>query len=380
MRMKNEKPENAGRLSAIREEIDAIDETILGLLNRRAEHSLEVGKLKAQAGTPVFRPLREGLHLEKLAESNKGPLPNTHLRAIFREILSSSRALQLPLKVAFLGPEGTYSHLAAMEFLGSSMDFSPMARFEDIFDAVESGRSELGVIPLENSLYGTVMRNIDLFAAHDAHIRAEWFSRISHSVLSRERSPGAVKTVYSHAQALGQCAEWLRANMPDARLVSVESTAAAAHKVLAESGSAAIGHHALASRLGLSILAQSVEDISDNWTRFVAIGPKPAEKAPGKEAEAGAVKTSVLFTLPDKPGALAAVLERFAKSNVNMNKLESRPLKPERWKYIFFCDVSCDLTAQNHTALLRDLRGLCHSFRILGAYPAGAYMQAGEKK
>ena len=378
MQSTSERTENSGRLSAIRNEIDLIDKTILDLLNRRAACSLEAGKLKADAGAPVFRPLREGIHLEDLANANAGPLPNAHLRAIFREIISSSRALQKPLKVAFLGPEGTFSHMAAMGFFGSSMDFWAVPRFDDIFEAVENRDSEIGVVPLENSLHGTVMQSIDLFTRHDVHIQAEWFSRISHSVLSREASLAAVKTVYSHAQALGQCGEWLRSNLPEARLVSVESTAAAAHKVLAETGSAAIGHHELASRLGLSILAKSVEDVSDNWTRFVAIGPAPVEK--NSDIDSDAVnKTSVLFTLPDKPGSLSAVLQRFAESGVNMNKLESRPLKSERWKYVFFCDVSCDLTAEKHAPLLRDLCGLCHSFRILGAYPTGIYMHTGEK-
>lgn len=372
------KTENSWRLTEIRNEIDLIDKTILDLLNRRASCSLEAGKLKAEVGAPIYRPVREGILLEELANANAGPLPNAHLRAIFREILSSSRALQKPLKVAFLGPDGTFSHMAATGFFGSTMDFWAAPRFEDIFEAVEKRESEIGVVPLENSLHGTVVQNIDLFAKHDVHIQAEWFSRISHSVLARETSLAAIKTVYSHTQALGQCAEWLRMNLPAARIVSMDSTAAAAHKVLAEDGAAALGHHNLASRLGLCVLADNVEDISDNWTRFVAIGPAPVEKL--SDADNAAVnKTSVLFTLPDKPGSLASVLQRFAEAGVNMNKLESRPLKSERWKYIFFCDVACDLTTERLAPLLHDLRGLCHSFRILGAYPTGIYIHDGEK-
>lgn len=362
----------------IRDEIDLIDKAILDLLNRRASCSLGAGKLKADAGAPIFRPVREGLLLEELANANAGPLPNAHLRAIFREILSSSRALQKPLKVAFLGPDGTFSHMAAMSFFGSTLDFWAVPRLEDVFEAVENRDSELGIVPLENSLHGTVMQSVDLFARHDVHIQAEWFSRISHSVLSRENSLAAVKTVYSHTQALGQCAEWLRMNLPAARLVSMDSTAAAAHKVLAENGAAALGHHNLASRLGLCVLAGNVEDVSDNWTRFVAIGPDPVAKHSAAD-NAAVNKTSVLFTLPDKPGSLASVLQRFAEAGVNMNKLESRPLKSERWKYIFFCDVSCDLTAETLAPLLHDLRGLCHSFRILGGYSTGTYIHDGEK-
>ena len=367
--------EEGSCLEGIRHDIDAIDNAILELLNRRAAASVKAGGFKRETGAPVFRPEREMLLMENLLDKNTGLLPNTHLRAIYREILSSSRALQLPLKVAFLGPEGTFSHMAATEFLGSSMDYWAMPRFDDIFEAVENRDCALGVIPLENSLHGTVVQSIDLFAAHTVHIQSEWFSRISHSLMSRGTSLAAVKTVYSHPQALGQCAAWLRANLSQANLVSVDSTAAAAHKVLSEPGAAAIGHGDLAPRMGLSVLARSIEDLSDNWTRFVCIAPEPSP-APtnGKAKEDGAIKTSVLFTLADRPGALAAVLQRFAEAGVNMNKLESRPKHLERWKYIFFCDVSCDLTDKKHAPLLETLREHCHSFRILGAYPAGKYM------
>ena len=365
-------------LKSLRCEIDAIDHALLELFNRRASASLEAGAIKRRQGSPVFRPEREELLMETLLGKNSGPLPNAHLRAIYREILSSSRALQGPLRVAFLGPEGTFSHMAAMEFLGSSMEFQAMPRFDEIFEAVENSHCELGVIPLENSLHGTVVQSIDLFAAHSVHIRSEWFSRISHSLMSRERNLSAIKTVYSHPQALGQCSDWLRDNLPHAELLSMDSTAAAAHRVLAEQNAAAIGHGGLASRLGLSLLVRNIEDVSDNWTRFVCIGSAPAATPlPGGEGETADVKTSVLFTLADKPGALASVLQCFAGAGVNMNKLESRPMRLERWKYIFFCDVSCDLTDAKHAPLLEALRELCHSFRILGAYPAGTYMQKG---
>ena len=375
--------QNAARLENIRHELDAIDKSILDLLNRRAACSLEAGDIKKSEGSPVYRPEREEILMEGLMERNAGPLPDTHLRSIYREILSSSRAMQMPLKVAFLGPEGTFSHMAAQEFFGQSMDFRGMPRFDDIFEAVENRDSEIGVIPLENSLHGTIVQSIDLFAAHTVHIRSEWFSRISHSLMTRERALSDITVVYSHSQPLGQCAEWLRNNLPQAKLISVESTAAAAHKVLADPGSAAIGHGSLAPRLGLAVLARGIEDISDNWTRFVAIGAVPPEKSgperSGPEkiemASGEADKTSVLFTLADKPGALASVLQCFADAGVNMNKLESRPMRMERWKYIFFCDVSCDLTAEIHAPLLEKLREHCQGFRILGAYPAGRYMQ-----
>ena len=368
---------NSG-LEDLRREIDAIDHAVLELLNRRASASLAVGAVKRGQGSPVFRPEREGLLVETLLDKNSGPLPNTHLRAIYREILSSSRALQGPLNVAFLGPEGTFSHMAAVECLGNAATFRPMSRFDDIFEAVETRDCELGVIPLENSLHGTVVQSIDLFADHSVYIRSEWFSRITHCLMSREGSLSDIRTVYSHPQALGQCAGWLRDNLPHAELLSVDSTAAAAHKVFAERNAAAVGHGALAPRIGLSVLARNIEDTCDNWTRFVCIGPDPVPlQVCGDGREDAGVKTSVLFTLADKPGALAAVLQSFAGAGVNMNKLESRPMRMERWKYIFFCDVSCDLTDAKHGPLLERLRELCHSFRILGAYMSGEYIQKG---
>ncbi len=360
-------PDDSDPLEPFRREIDEVDAAILALLNRRAACSIRVGAIKAGSGAPVFRPGREQALMEKLLAANSGPLPDEHLRSVYREILSSSRALQRTLRVAYLGPEGTFSHMAGLEFFGESLDFAPTPHLAGIFEAVESRACELGIVPLENSLNGAVGQSIDLFAAHDVSIQAEWFSRIRLSLMTREASLAAVNVVYSHAQALGQCSEWLRRNLPAARQVSLESTAAAAHRVLAEEGAAAIGNGKLAPRLGLGLLAAGIEDVSDNWTRFCAIGPTPEEHA-------DADKTSVLFTLADKPGSLAAALRRVADAGINMSKLESRPLRSERWKYIFFADLDCDLTGPDHAPLVAELRETCHSFRILGAYPAGRHI------
>jgi chorismate mutase/prephenate dehydratase len=271
--------------------------------------------------------------------------------------------------VAYLGPEGTFSHMAGLEFFGHALSFMPMPHLEDVFQAVENQGVDLGLVPLENSLNGAVGRSIDLFASHELFIQAEWFSRISHSLMSREAALGAVKVVYSHSQALGQCSEWLRRNLPDARQVSLESTAAAAHRALDEEGSAAIGHGALAPRLGLSLLAEGIEDVSDNWTRFCVIGAGASAR---RDLSAGpANKSSVLFSLADRPGSLAGVLRCLGEAGINMSKLESRPLRTERWKYLFFADLDCDLTGAAHSGLVENLRAICHSFRILGAYPAG---------
>ncbi len=359
-------PETPGetRLAAIRGEIDAIDRELLSLLNQRAERSLEVGAIKAPDQAPVFRPVREKALMEKLLAANPGPLPQEHLRAVYREILASSRALQRPQRVAYLGPEGTFSHMAGMEFFGSSLDYAPMAQLPAIFEAVAHRSCQLGIVPLENSLHGTVGQSMDLFSRHEVFIQAEWYSRIRHSLLSKEQSLAAVKVVYSHPQALGQCAAWLLRHLPQARQVSLESTAAAAHKAAEEAGAAAVAHEALAPRLSLAVLMRGIEDSPDNWTRFCAIGPTPAETA-------GADKTSVLFSVTDRPGSLAAVLRCFAERGINLLKLESRPMPAERWKYIFFADLACDPAQPGAAQALEAARAHCHSLRILGAYPAG---------
>lgn len=369
----------AERLADIRHEIDAVDRDLLGLLNRRAALSLEVGRIKAGDPGIVFKPLREREVLDSLAQHNEGPLPDAHLRTIWREIFSSSRALQRPQKVAYLGPEGTFSYFAGVEYLGRAVEFQPCRDLHDVFRAVHERQCELGVVPLENSLQGTVGQSFDLFHKYPVHIQAELYSRISHCLLSTVGSLSAVTRVYSHPQPLAQCDAWLRANLPGVSLIPVESTAAAARRAAGEDGAAAIGHASLMDMLPLHALAQAIEDEPGNWTRFVIIGPVSARSTVGGQPQpvpgAGltdvADKTSLLFTLPDRPGSLSAVLETLAQHAINMRKLESRPLKGECWKYVFFADVESDLEHPRHAALVETLRGICNTFRILGSYPAG---------
>lgn len=248
------------RLAAIRKEIDSVDGQLLTLCNRRAALSLEVGRIKAHVPGIIFKPLREKEVLDGLAAQNPGPLPEDHLRAIWREIFSSSRALQRPQNVAYLGPEGTFSYFAGVEYLGHAAQFHPCNDLAEVFEEVASGQCELGVVPLENSLQGTVGVSFDLFLKHEVYIQAELFSRISHCLLSNAPSLAAVRTVYSHPQPLAQCGVWLRAHLPGAALVPVESTAAAAQRAAAQPDAAAIGHGKLADLLGLGVLARRIEN------------------------------------------------------------------------------------------------------------------------
>ena len=309
-------------LQGLRLQIDAVDRELLALLNRRASLSLEVGRVKANTSGPVFRPQRERQILDNLASENSGPLPEEHLRSIWHEIFASSRTLQRPVSVAYLGPEGTNSYFAAVDLLGNLMDYRPCKNFREAFAAVHGGECALGVIPLENVLQGSVGQCFDLFMEYDVYIQTESVARIQHTLLSVESSPEAIKVVYSHPQALAQCQRWLRQHLPEASLMACDSTAAAARRAVSEPGSAAIGHKSLSTMLGLPILAYNLEDEPTNQTRFVVIGPKPTDTS-------AANKTSVLFTLPDKPGSLAGILDLLFKAGVNLRKLESRPLRSQ---------------------------------------------------
>ncbi len=355
------------RLKLIRIQIDKIDTKLLEILNGRAELCREVGRIKSKSKDSVFKPFREKEVLERLTNENPGALPEDHLRAIYREILSSSRKLQQPQTVVYLGPEGTFSYFAGIEYLGHSADFKPCSNLKSVFNSVETREAELGIIPLENSLNGSVGQCLDMFLEYDVYIQAEVFCKISHALLSKEKSLSSVRTVYSHPQALEQCSEWLRIHLPEAVIVPMESTAAAARKIIDTKESAAIGHIKLEKIFDLNILSRQIEDLPDNWTRFMIIGCSPPS---GGSQD----KTSLLFTLPDKSGSLVKILTLLAQSGINMKKLESRPLRFEKWKYVFFTDLECDLTSDKYAALKKDLTENCHSLRILGSYPAGQYL------
>jgi chorismate mutase/prephenate dehydratase len=356
------------RLTEIRTQIDDLDERLLDLLNKRASLSREVGQLKSDSLDIVFKPFREKEVLSRLNALSPGILPEDHLRAIYREILSSSRRLQQPQTVAYLGPEGTFTHLAGLEYLGRSMDFTPCPTLHDVFLTVASRKADLGVIPLENSLQGSVGQSLDLFLQYNVYIHAELFSRISHALLATNADLSSVRTVYSHPQALAQCSGWLRTNVPQASVIPTESTAAAAAQAEREGeGSAAIGHPRLVERYGLKAVALDIQDLPDNWTRFLVIGPTPTV---GSSRD----KTSLLFTTPDRPGALAAILNLLADQGLNLTKLESRPLKGEKWKYVFFMDVECDLSQEQYENTMNNLTSLCHTMRVLGSYPTGPHL------
>ncbi len=356
-------------LQRIRSEISRLDREILALLNRRASLSLEVGSIKSTSQDSVFKPFREQEVLDGLVQENSGPLPEDHLRNIYREIFSSSRSLQQPQTAVYLGPEGTFSYFAGVEYLGHSVEFSPKDNLEDVFRAVDMREAELGVIPLENSMQGSVGQSLDMFLKFEVFIHAEIFCRISHFLLSRETDISRVQRIYSHPLALQQCSGWVKANLPGVEVIPDESTARAASRAAREEGVAAIGHKKLTKFFELNVISNSIEDLPDNWTRFLVISAHPPE-AGNRD------KTSLLFTVLDKPGSLVSALNVLSKERINMRKLESRPLRAEKWRYVFFVDVECDLTAQEYGNVLEELSENCYYLRVLGSYPNGPRIMA----
>lgn len=359
--------ESPKSLSDLRDRIGALDAGLLALLNERAGCSLAIGEIKGSASDEVLRSGREKELLTGLLEQNPGPLPPEHLLSIYKEIISSSRALQQQQRVAFLGPEGTFSHVAGLEYLGHSAIFEPQSTFDGIFRAVEARSCDYGIVPLENSLQGGVGQALDLFLTHHVHIKAEFFCRIRHSLLSRASALSDIETVYSHPQPLAQCGKWLSKHLPDAQLVAVDSSATAARMVSDNPKSAAIAHIALSDKLRMSVLAEGLEDMPNNWTRFVLIGLVPADH-PGPD------KSTLLFSVKDAPGSLSAVLNAFTAAGINLKKLESRPSSGKCWEYVFFIDLECDIEDPKYAGIFDELKKHCDLLRLLGSYPSGNYM------
>ncbi len=369
-------------LAEARERINNIDEQLIALLNERAQLSIEVGAIKHAAGSmAIYCPAREQQVLDRLHTLKSSVLKNTHIDAIWREIMAASRDLQKRQSVAFLGPEGTFSSLAARGMMGASMDYVPMTSVAEVFRAVDSGQCDSGLVPLENSIFGGVGQTLDLFLANpELRIFGECFYRVSHCLLSCESDLSKVTHVYSHPQALAQCDAWLRLNLPAAEQCPVAGTALASKTAAdagAGSGRGAIGHAGLAAKFGLNILARAIEDLPNNRTRFVLIAKDGATPRAG-DAEGVSMITTVLMTVNDKPGALNRALEPLSEAGVNMKKLESRPMRSEPWKYVFFVDLECDLRAPDKAPLLDALRTQCSMFRLLGSYPAGRVVEVTE--
>jgi chorismate mutase / prephenate dehydratase len=349
-------------IDALRRQIDAIDEKILSLINERLLLAKGIGALKGLRKGQILDSARESEIVKRLFALNEGPISNEAIQIIFTEIFGTSREMQQPQRVSYLGPEATFTHLAARGFFGRSSSFIPQASIRDVFEAVEKDICNYGVVPVENSIEGAVNHTLDLFYESELKICAEKYLTISHDLLSMAGSLKDVKVIYSHPQAFAQCRKWLQKYLPDALLKECSSTADAAKKALEDVGAAAIASSEAAQMYNLQVLASKIEDFARNITRFLLIGKKGARPT-GKD------KTSLLFVTAHAPGALYKVLTPIAVNGLNMVKLESRPSRHENWSYCFFLDLEGHLDTPAVKETVEVMRGLCLFLKVLGSYP-----------
>jgi chorismate mutase/prephenate dehydratase len=350
-------------IDAWRSEIDAIDDRILELLNQRAGCVLAIGKAKAKSGAAVYVPGREQEILARLEATNPGPLPRSAVRTIFREVISAAYTLERGMKVAYLGPAATYTHQAALQQFGRMADFVAATTTDEIFAAVEGGRVEYGVVPVENSSEGVVSHTLDLFADSPLTICAEVHVAIHHDLLSKSGELRDVRVVCSHPQALAQCRRWLDTNLREVPQQTTHSTALAAERAAREPDAAAIASPVAAEIYGLRVVAAGIEDHPDNTTRFLVIGREPPKKS-ARDV------TSLLFSIKrDEVGALHRALEPFARQGVNLTRIESRPTRVRRWEYVFFCDFEGHVDDDRVRAAIDELRPRCDFVKVLGSYP-----------
>jgi chorismate mutase / prephenate dehydratase len=358
-------PAGAG-LENIRDSIDAIDARIHSLLNERARFAQLVGISKTSSGKAVdfYRPEREAEVLRLALKRNQGPLRDDEILRLFREIMSACLAQQDPLKVAFLGPEGTFTQAAVLKHFGSSVRALPLPQIDEVFHEVEGGVADFGVVPIENSSEGTVNHTLDMFLTSGLKICGEVELRINHYLMGKMSALEAVKRVCAHPQALAQCRGWLDDQLPEADRVGVTSNAEGARRARDERGTAAIAGRAAAEIYGLTLLANEIEDRQDNTTRFLVVGRKLFSAS-------GADRTTLLVSTSDTDdsGALFRLLEPFAQHRVNMTRIESRPSRKRKWDYVFFIDVEGHVSDAPVAQALAAMEMRASLFKVLGSYP-----------
>ena len=354
---------NKNPLSQYRERIDRIDETILELLIERANLAKKIGEVKKEKGLQIHVPEREREILERLLEKNRGRFPEQALVRIFREIISACLSLEEPLKIGYLGPKATFTHQAALEHFGVSAKYIPLGTIRDVFEEVERGNIDYGVVPVENTIEGVVNYTLDMFLEMpNVKIVGEIIIPVSQHLLSLADDLSQIKRVYSHPHALAQARVWLDKHLPHAQRIEVDSTAKAAELALEDEQAAAIASEAAARVYNLNILARNIQENLNNYTRFLIIGKKALRRT-------GSDKTSILFAVKDEAGALYKALEPFYKYNVNLTKIESRPSKEKSWDYVFFVDLEGHAEDERVKKALEELRERAKMVRVLGSYP-----------
>lgn len=348
-------------LANLRKKINGIDARIVSLLNDRAAISSAIGKEKLRQSAGIYSPDREKEVLERIKALNKGPMTKSALEAIYREIMSASLSLEKPLDIAYMGPQASFSNLAALKKFGSQVNYIPCDTISEVFAKVEKGECDYGVVPIENSIEGAVTHTFDILVDSDLKICSQLLLEISHNLLSKT-TLNRIKAVYSNPQVFGQCRNWLQANLPKADLVEVSSTTKAAQIASKNKNAACIASTLAASVYDLKILKKDIEDSLHNITRFLVISAQDVRPT-GKD------RTSILFSIKDKVGALQEMLSPFRKNKINLTKIESRPSKKKAWDYYFFVDIEGHRLDQNVSKALKSLESKCNSLKILGSYP-----------
>ena len=349
------------KIEEIRRRINRLDENLLRLLNQRAHLAGLIGQWKTKRGRAVYDPARESQLLRRLLSQNKGPLGKTELRNIYREVLSASRRLQADLKIVYLGPEATFSHEAALKNFGLSAKYLPVKSINDIFHRIEDKQADYGVVPVENSLAGIVSYTLDMFVDSDIKICSELYLSISHNLISGGPF-SRIKKIYSHPQVFSQCRNWVEQHFPEAELIEMSSTAAAARQAGREEDSAAIAGILAARIYGLKVLSERIEDSSRNITRFLVIGTK-FPSASGRD------RTSILFALPHRSGSLQEALLPFKKRGISLTAIQSRPSRKKPWEYYFYVDFEGHCRNREVKAALDELSKHCLFVKVLGSYP-----------
>lgn len=351
-------------LKALRAKIDKIDEKIVKLLNQRAGFGKKIAVVKSKASTPVFLPARENAILDRVSKLNSGPLSDDSVCHVFREIFSATRSVEKAMKIACLGPAGSFSHLATVSYFGSSTRQVLKTGIDMVFSDVERGIVDYGVVPIENTIGGTVGQTLDLLIDSPVKIFAETYYEIHLNLLSTAAKPGDIKTLFTHYMPLGQCRGWISRNLPKARIIETSSTAEAAKKAKKSATAGAIGAYEAARIYGLNILAEKIEERTGNQTRFLIISAKESPKT-------GANKTSILFSINDKSGALHKILRPFAAKKLNLSKIQSRPSPERKWEYIFFVDFDGHQESAEALWVFKQIKPQTLFFKSLGSYPSG---------
>jgi chorismate mutase/prephenate dehydratase len=356
------------RLDALRDCIDSIDKQLLQLLNQRAAYANQVGELKRSKKAPIFRPEREAQVIKALQKENQGLLRPANISTIWREIMSSCRSLEAPQRIAFLGPSGTFTEEAALGFFGSSIEKVCCTSIDEVFRIVETGGADYGVVAIENSTEGVVTRTLDLFLQSPVHIIGEFSLTVRHNLLRLQPDLKGIKVVYAHPQALAQCQSWLSHHLPKAERHAVNSNAQGAALAKQDHSCVAIASTRAADSYGLHVVAKAIQDESSNRTRFVSICLPQTLAIPevtGKDC------TSLVVSVPNKPGAVYDMLTPLKRYGVSMTRLESRPAKSGQWDYYFYIDIQGHTKQPQIERALQELKALCVFFKFLGSYPQG---------